>query len=139
MMHASYSAMLLVQLKHNLAVKGVCPPVGDVSATHASPVSILVNDAAALAPFVFSGDSKLQTCKITKINGKGIPYPPKSTIACSMVVLVLPESSWISRFEANSLKNPKHGKSSSGRSRLRTMAKILSMMSHDHIRTVSFD
>src|ERR1051325_7764790 len=30
MMHASYSAMLLVQLKHNLAVKGVCPPVGDV-------------------------------------------------------------------------------------------------------------
>src|ERR1043165_3003860 len=30
MMHASYLAMLLVQLKHNLAVKGVCPPVGDV-------------------------------------------------------------------------------------------------------------
>src|ERR1043165_905205 len=30
MMHASYSAMLLVQLKHNLAVKGVCPPVCDV-------------------------------------------------------------------------------------------------------------
>src|ERR1051325_3168280 len=30
MTHASYSAMLLVQLKHNLAVKGVCPPVGDV-------------------------------------------------------------------------------------------------------------
>src|ERR1044072_5160022 len=30
MMHASYSAMLFVQLKHNLAVKGVCPPAGDV-------------------------------------------------------------------------------------------------------------
>src|ERR1051325_2898692 len=30
MMHALYSAMLLVQLKHNLALKGVCLPVGDV-------------------------------------------------------------------------------------------------------------
>ena len=63
------------------------------SATHASLVSVPVNFAGALAPVVFSGQPKLQTCKITKINGKGIPYPPNSTIANSMVVLVLPESS----------------------------------------------
>src|ERR1051325_1731494 len=30
MMHASYLAMLLVQSKHSLAVKGMCLPVGDV-------------------------------------------------------------------------------------------------------------
>ena len=56
-----------------------------------------------------------------------------------MVALVSPESACTSRFEAHQFWNPKHGKSSSGRSSLRTMAQILSMMSHDQIKTVSFD
>src|ERR1051325_6262581 len=82
------------------------------SATHASPVSVSVNDAGALAPIVFSGDSKLQTCKIAKINGKGIPYPPKSTLANPMVALVSIENACIDQFESNSSKCPNNGKSS---------------------------
>ena len=98
-----------------------------------------VNDAGALAPVVFSDQTKSKTCKIRKIKSKGIPYPPKSTLANSMVVSVWIKNACTSRFEANSWKNPNYGKSSSGRSSLRTMAQILSMMSHDQIKTVSFD
>ena len=73
----------------------------------AGPTS--VNDAGALAPVVFSGQPETGKRKIQRINGKGGPYPPKSRAANTMVRSSCPESSWISRFETHSSKNPNNG------------------------------
>ena len=68
-----------------------------------------VADAGALAPVVFSGQPGIETGKIRRINGKGGPYPPKSTMANTMVVLVSIENACKTRFEAQQFENPKHG------------------------------
>ena len=78
-------------------------------ATHAPRRSSSVNDAGALAPVVFSDDLKLKTWKIRKINGKGGPYPPKSTMANPLVASVLAESACNTRFDRSRPKCPNNG------------------------------
>src|ERR1044072_6908326 len=78
----------------------------------ATPVprrSFSVNDAEALAPVVFSGGLKNETRKIRGINGKGGPYPPKSTLLNPMVASVLAETACNTRFDSNRSLNPNNG------------------------------
>ena len=72
----------------------------------------------ALAPVVFSGENKLQTCKIMEIKAKENPIPPNSTLLSPMVLLVLTENGCIIQFEASQFGSPKHGIMVSGRSSL---------------------
>ena len=101
-------------------------------ATQAHAGQRQVNDAGALAPVVFSGEEILGTCKIRTINEKEGPYPPKSTMANTMVVLVFPESASNYQFETQQLQNPKHGIVRFGRSTLLAIAQIVYMESHEH-------
>ena len=78
-------------------------------ATLASCRSQQVADAGALAPVVFSGDVKPQTCEIRKIKVKERPIPPNSTPLSSMVPLVLIENGYIVSFERKNKNCPSHG------------------------------
>src|ERR1051325_6453835 len=95
-----------------------------------------VSDAGALAPVVFSGHVILQPAKIREIKRKEGPCPPKSAMANSMVMLFLAETACTSRFEEDSLRNPKHGKPRFLRSTSQAIAQISQVEPHEHIQTI---
>src|ERR1051325_3091739 len=102
-------------------------------------MSSRVNDAGALAPVVFSGEEIPGTCKITRIQRKRRPCPPKSDLLNPLMVLVLTESACTGRFEAFQFGKPKNDISCFGRSNSIAIAQIGSLASHKHVRSIKIN